>query len=205
MPDTVDSGRRRPPPATPTFHERWLRYRPGRPRRWRSGGLAQPTAGAGTRWRNFDTPRVKIRGEGLVHNRPVYLATGPPGAATKDVLWPWIEQSEGAKFWLRIMNELKACSAEDVLIAAMDGLKDFPDAITTGFPECVVHLITSSVTRCSFFLVGGQKAAGEGPQGHLRGTLGRGRRRAGPLRSRHLGSTIHTPPWCAVGAHAGRK
>jgi len=71
------------------------------------------------------------------------------------VLGLWIEQSEGAKFWLRIMNELKARGAQDVLIAVVDGLKGFPDAITTVFPECVVqtcvvHMIRHSLQFASW-------------------------------------------------------
>ena len=71
----------------------------------------------------FDALRVKIRDEGLVRNRAVYLALGITCGGDKDVLGLWIEQSEGAKFWLRIMNELKARGAQDVLIAVVDGLK----------------------------------------------------------------------------------
>lgn len=67
----------------------------------------------------------------------------------------WIEQSEGAKFWLRVMNELKNRGAEDVLIAIVDGLKGFPEAITAVFPEaqvqtCVVHLIRHSLAFVSY-------------------------------------------------------
>ena len=52
----------------------------------------------------------------------------------------WIEQTEGAKFWLRVMNELKARGTQDLLIAVVDGLKGFPEAITTVFHDCVVHI-----------------------------------------------------------------
>ncbi len=103
----------------------------------------------------FDALRVKIRDEGLVRNRAVYLAMGITCSGDKDVLGLWIEQSEGAKFWLRIMNELKARGAQDVLIAVVDGLKGFPDAITTVFPECVVqtcvvHMIRHSLQFASW-------------------------------------------------------
>ena len=79
----------------------------------------------------FDAVRVKIRDEGLVRNKAVYLAIGVSCAGVKEVLGLWIEQTEGAKFWLSVMNELKARGTTDVLIAVVDGLK--------GFPECLFH------------------------------------------------------------------
>jgi transposase-like protein len=96
----------------------------------------------------FDALRVKIRDEGLVKNKAVYVALNPDGE--KEVLGLWIEQSEGAKFWLKVMNELKARGVNDILIAVVDGLKGFPDAITTVFPQtlvqtCIVHLIRNSL------------------------------------------------------------
>ena len=73
----------------------------------------------------------------------------------KEVLGLWLEQTEGAKFWLRVMNELKARGTEDLLIAVVDGLKGFPKAITTVFPDCVVqtcilHLIRYSLQFASW-------------------------------------------------------
>jgi putative transposase len=96
----------------------------------------------------FDALRVKIGDEGTVRNKAVHVALRPDG--TKDILGLWIEQSEGAKFWLRVMTELKNRGVEDVLIAVVDGLKGFPDAITAVFPQaqvqtCLVHLIRGSV------------------------------------------------------------
>src|SRR3982751_7068691 len=72
---------------------------------------------------------------------------------TKEILGLWIEQSEGAKFWLRVMTELKTRGVEDVLIAVVDGLKGFPEAITAVFPQaqvqtCIVHLIRNSLDLC---------------------------------------------------------
>jgi putative transposase len=103
----------------------------------------------------FDALRVKIRDEGLVRNKAVYLAIGITCAGDKEILGLWIEQTEGAKFWLRVMNELKARGSEDLLIAVVDGLKGFPDAITSLFPECVVqtcivHLIRYSMQFASW-------------------------------------------------------
>ena len=103
----------------------------------------------------FDALRVKIRDEGLVRNKAVYLAIGVTCGGDKEILGLWIEQTEGAKFWLKVMNELKARGTEDLLIAVVDGLKGFPDAITSIFPDCVVqtcivHLIRYSMQFASW-------------------------------------------------------
>ena len=87
----------------------------------------------------FDALRVKIRDEGTVRNKAVYLALGVRADGRKEILGLWIEQTEGAKFWLRVMNELKNRGVEDVLIAVVDGLKGFPDAITAVFPQAQVQ------------------------------------------------------------------
>ena len=87
----------------------------------------------------FDALRVKIRDEGLVRNKAVYLAIGVTCAGDKAILGLWIEQTEGAKFWLRVMNELKARGTQDILIAVVDGLKGFPETITSTFPDGVVQ------------------------------------------------------------------
>src|SRR5436305_4677729 len=87
----------------------------------------------------FDAIRVKIRNEGLVSNRAVYLAIGVRCSGHKEILGLWIEQTEGAKFWLRVMNELRNRGVEDILIAVVDGLKGFPDAITAVFPDATVQ------------------------------------------------------------------
>ena len=99
--------------------------------------------------------RVKIRDEGLVRNKAVYIALGVQADGTKDILGLWIETSEGAKFWLKVMNELKARGVEDVLIAVVDGLKGFPEAINVAFPQamvqtCIVHLIRHSLEFVSW-------------------------------------------------------
>jgi hypothetical protein len=85
------------------------------------------------------SPSVKIRDEGVVRNKAVYLALGIDRDGHKDVLGLWIEQTEGADFWLRVMTELKSRGVEDILIALVDGLVGFPDAITTVFPQAQVH------------------------------------------------------------------
>lgn len=103
----------------------------------------------------FDALRVKIRDEGLVANRAVYLAIGVRTSGHKEVLGIWIEHSEGAKFWLRVMNDLKVRGTHDILIAVVDGLKGFAQAITAVFPEtvvqtCIVHLIRYSMRFASW-------------------------------------------------------
>jgi len=103
----------------------------------------------------FDALRVKVRDEGTVRNKAVYLALGVRADGRKEILGLWIEQTEGAKFWLRVMTELKNRGVEDVLIAVVDGLKGFPDAITAVFPRaqvqtCIVHLIRGSLDLVSY-------------------------------------------------------
>ena len=103
----------------------------------------------------FDAIRVKIRDEGFVRNKAVYIALGILPDGTREVLGLWIEQTEGAKFWLRVMNELKARGVADVLIAVVDGLKGFPEAINAVFPDtvvqtCIVHLVRHSLDFTSW-------------------------------------------------------
>ena len=103
----------------------------------------------------FDAIRVKIRNQGLVSNRAVYLAIGVRCSGHKEILGLWIEQIEGAKFWLRVMSELRNRGVQDILIAVVDGLKGFPDAITSVFPKtvvqtCIVHLIRDSMHFASW-------------------------------------------------------
>ncbi len=103
----------------------------------------------------FDALRVKIRDEGLVRNKAVYLALAITCQGEKEVLGLWIEQTEGAKFWLKVMNELRTRGVGDILIAVVDGLTGFPDAIATVFPQtavqtCIVHLIRNSLAFVSW-------------------------------------------------------
>jgi putative transposase len=103
----------------------------------------------------FDALRVKIRDEGVVRNKAVYLALGITPSGTKDVLGLWIEQTEGAKFWHRVMTELQARGVEDILIALIDGLTGFPEAIHAVFPHtqihtCIVHLVRRSLAFVSY-------------------------------------------------------
>ncbi|MCK4866730.1 MAG: IS256 family transposase [Alphaproteobacteria bacterium] len=98
----------------------------------------------------FDALRVKIRDEGAVRSKAVYLALGFTMEGRKEVLGLWIEQTEGARFWLRVMTEIKNRGCGDVFIAVVDGLKGFPEAINAVFPEtcvqtCIVHMIRHSL------------------------------------------------------------
>ena len=103
----------------------------------------------------FDAIRVKIRDEGFVRNKAVYIALGILPNGAKEILGIWIEQTEGAKFWLRVMNELRNRGIADILVAVVDGLKGFPEAITAVFPQavvqtCIVHLIRHSLDFVSW-------------------------------------------------------
>ena len=103
----------------------------------------------------FDAIRVKIRDEGMVRNKAIHIALGVRADGGKEVLGLWLEQNEGAKFWLRVMNELKNRGVEDILLAVVDGLKGFPDAITAVFPDatvqtCIVHLLRNSMDFVSW-------------------------------------------------------
>jgi transposase-like protein len=98
----------------------------------------------------FDALRVKIRDDAIVRNKAVYLALGVLPDGSRDVLGLWIEQTEGAKFWLKVFNDLKTRGVADILIAVVDGLKGLAEAIEVAFPAttvqtCIVHLIRSSL------------------------------------------------------------
>ncbi|WP_245176358.1 IS256 family transposase, partial [Cupriavidus sp. AcVe19-6a] len=85
----------------------------------------------------FDALRLKIRDEGTVRNKAVYLALGIRADGCKEVLGLWIEQTEGAKFWLKVFNELKNRGLDDILVAVVDGLRGFPEAIEAVFPAAL--------------------------------------------------------------------
>ena len=103
----------------------------------------------------LDALVVKVRDQGVVRNKAVYIALGVTVAGSKEVLGLWIEQNEGAKFWLKVVNELKNRGVKDILIACCDGLKGFPEAIETAFPvtvvqTCIVHMIRNSLRFVSY-------------------------------------------------------
>jgi len=98
----------------------------------------------------FDALRVKIRDEAVVRSKAVYLALAVLPDGTRDILGIWIEQTEGAKFWMKVFTDLKARGCQDILIAVTDGLKGMSEALAAIFPAttlqtCIVHLIRHSL------------------------------------------------------------
>ena len=98
---------------------------------------------------------VKSRQDGRVSNRSVYLALGINMEGHKELLGLWIAQSEGAKFWLGVITELQNRGVKDIFIACVDGLKGFPEAIESVFPQtqvqlCIVHMVRNSVKYVSW-------------------------------------------------------
>jgi transposase-like protein len=105
----------------------------------------------------LDALRVKIRDaeSRQVKNKAVYVALGVTPEGEREVLGLWIAANEGAKFWLSVMNNLRNRGVEDILIAVVDGLKGFPDAINAAFPDttvqtCIVHLVRHSLNFCGW-------------------------------------------------------
>ena len=109
----------------------------------------------------FDALRVKIRDEGLVRNKAVYLAIDISCHGDKEVLGLWLEQTEGAKFWHRVMNELKARGTEDLLIAVVDGLK----GLSGGDHDGVSGLRGSNLHISPIFVARAWRRRGGGPHG----------------------------------------
>lgn len=103
----------------------------------------------------LDALSVKIRDEGQVQNKAVYLAIGVNMEGLKEVLGMWIEKTEGSKFWLQILTELKQRGVQDILIACVDGLTGFPEAIESVYPKaeiqlCIVHMVRNSLKFVSY-------------------------------------------------------
>jgi putative transposase len=103
----------------------------------------------------FDALRVKIREDAVVRNKAIYLALGVLPDGTRDILGLWIEGSEGAKFWMKVFNDLKTRGVADILIAVTDGLKGMGEALAAVFPAttlqtCIVHLIRNSLDYASW-------------------------------------------------------
>jgi len=103
----------------------------------------------------LDCIHVKVRDTGAVRVKAVYLAIGINLNGEKEVLGLWIAQTEGAKFWLQVVTELKNRGVQDIFIACVDGLKGFPEAIETVYPQtavqlCIVHLVRNSLNYVSW-------------------------------------------------------
>ena len=139
----------------------------------------------------FDALRVKIREDNVVRNKAVYLALGVRRDGSREILGLWIETTEGAKFWMKVFNDLKTRGVNDILIAVTDGLTGMPAALAAVFPRttlqtCIVHLIRNSLDYASWKdrktlaaalapdLRGRQRRGGAGGAGCVRG------RRMGP-------------------------
>jgi len=103
----------------------------------------------------FDALRVKIREDNLVRNKAVYLALGVRRDGTREIPGLWVETTEGAKFWMKVFNDLRTRGVADILIAVTDGLTGMPQALETVFPRttlqtCIVHLIRNSLDDASW-------------------------------------------------------
>jgi transposase-like protein len=103
----------------------------------------------------FDALRVKIKEDAVVRNKAIYLALGVLPDGSRDILGLWIEGTEGAKFWMKVFNDLKTRGVADILIAVTDGLKGMPEALAAVFPAttlqtCIVHLIRNSLDYASW-------------------------------------------------------
>ena len=102
----------------------------------------------------FDALRVKIRDEATVRSKAVYLALAVLPDGTRDILGIWIEQTEGARFWMKVFTDLKVRGCQDILIAVTDGLKGMSEALAAVFPRttlqtCIVHLLRHSLEFAS--------------------------------------------------------
>ncbi len=103
----------------------------------------------------LDALQVKVKDQGRVSNKAIYLAIGVNMQGLKEVLGMWVSENEGAKFWLAIITELQARGVKDIFLACVDGLKGFPEAIETIYPQtqvqlCLVHLMRFSLCYVSF-------------------------------------------------------
>jgi len=103
----------------------------------------------------FDALRVKIREDNVVRNKAVYLALGVRPDGSREILGLWIENTEGAKFWMKVFNDLKTRGVDDILIAVTDGLKGMAEALAVVYPAttlqtCIVHLIRNSLAYANW-------------------------------------------------------
>ncbi|STV63693.1 putative transposase within prophage [Klebsiella pneumoniae subsp. rhinoscleromatis] len=98
---------------------------------------------------------VKVRHGGSVIKKAVFLALGINTEGQKELLGMWLAENEGAKFWLRVLTELKNRGLQDIMIACVDGLKGFPDAINSVYPQthiqlCIIHMVRNSLKYVSW-------------------------------------------------------
>lgn len=138
----------------------------------------------------WDCIVVKIRQNGSVINKAVFLALGINTEGQKELLGMWLVENEGAKFWLSVLTELKNRGLQDILIVCVDGLKGFPHAINSVFPQthiqlCIIHMVRNSLKYVSWkdykAVTSGLKTVCQGPDRRggtdgarcVRGSLGR--------------------------------
>jgi putative transposase len=126
----------------------------------------------------LDAIHLKVRESRHVQTSAVYIALAINAEGHKELLGFWVGQAEGAKFWLSILTELKNRGVDDILLAAVDGLKGFPEAIAAVFPRtqvqlCVVHMVRNSLR---YRQLEASQGAGQGPSKDLHGSEPRGRR-----------------------------
>ncbi|OAT17130.1 transposase [Buttiauxella gaviniae ATCC 51604] len=115
---------------------------------------------------------VKVRHGGSVINKAVFLALGINTKGQKELLGMWLAENEGAKFWLSVLTELKNRGLQDIMIACVDGLKGFPDAINSVYPQthiqlCIIHMVRNSLKYVSWkdykAVTGGLKTVYQAP------------------------------------------
>ena len=153
---------------------------------WRSRGLEGTYAIV-----FFDALQVKIRNEGMVNNRAVYLAIGVRCSGHKQILGIWIEQTEGAKFWLRVMSELRNRGVQDILIAVVDGRLSRGDHLGVSEDRGPDLYRASDQVFDALCFLEGTAAHCRGAKADLPGRIGGGRARAaGGFRARYLGPKI---------------
>jgi hypothetical protein len=146
----------------------------------------------------LDALVLKIREGGTVQRRACYLALGVTVEGERDVLGMWFQETEGAKFWMQVLSELKQRGVNDILLCCVDGLKGFPEAIEAIFPAttvqtCIVHLIRHSL---KYVPPTGAGAGRPRPEADLH----RCRRRRGPGRARDFRRQVGI---ALPGDHAG--
>jgi putative transposase len=134
----------------------------------------------------LDVLQVKVKSQGRVTNKAIYLAFGVNLQGLKEVLGMWAADAEGAKFWMRVVTELKNRGVTDIFVACVDGLKGFPEAIEAVYPQtqvqlCMAHMVRHSLSYVSHKdrkavakdLKGGDARRGRAPTHAVRGGVGR--------------------------------
>lgn len=158
----------------------------------------------------LDAIHVKIRTSGTVDTHAVYLAIGIDQLGHKTILGLWLGEKEGAKFWLSVLNDLKARGVQDILIAVVDGLKGFPEALATAFPATTVQTcIGNEVSACLCFGIRCRahriRSAKSSPRNSRKSIERRMRTRLKQrsTHSRRASSASAIQTWCEVGGRNG--